>query len=262
LHSVGCDCLGGGFRFAAINAGSGDFRFAPGVSPCLLLSWAVWIDDLVLNNSDLLSATLASGSTSSVSGLFVPLISGIGKASALLGLNLVSSGSAASGPGAGNLICNDGTVAVVSPGVVASAVIFSGSLTLAPVFSHDGGGLASNLFITDDDDGVVEAIAASGIRHLLGDDTVLVLHEDVVASTESNGERTILKGSSDVIDVTTIISDVVDGIDECGSGGWVVLAGHVVVIAIVGDVGVVSGCVDTTSFGEVEEPLLPTTIVA
>lgn len=221
MHSVGCDCLSGGFRFAAFNAGRGDFRFARGVGPCLLLSWAVWIDDLVLNNSDLLSATLALCPTSSVGDLSVPLISGVGKARALLVLNLVSSGSAASGPGAGNLICNDGTVAVVSPGVVASAVIFSGSLTLAPVFSHDGGGLASNLFITDDDDGVVVTTAASGIRHLLGDDTVIVLHEHVVASTESNGERTILKGSSDVLDVSAIISisDVVDFIDECGSGG-------------------------------------------
>lgn len=136
-------------------------------------------------------------------------------------LNLVSSGSAASGPGAGDLICNDGTAAVVSPGVVASAVIFSGSLTLAPVFSHNFGGFASLKLITDDDDGVIVTTAASGIRHLLGDDTVVVLHEHVVASTESNGERTILKGSSDVLDSGAIvsISDVVDFIDECGSGG-------------------------------------------
>lgn len=115
--------------------------------------------------------------------------------------------------------------------------------------------------ITDDDDGVVESIAASVIRHLLGNDTVLVLHEHVVASTESNGKRTILKGSSDVLDRATVVSDVVDFRDECGSGGWVVLAGHVVVIAIVGDVRIVCSCVDTTSSGEVEEPLLPTTIV-
>ena len=90
----------------------------------------------------------------------------------------------------------------------------------------------------------------------------MILHEHVVASTESNGERTILKTSSDVFHSTTIVGQVVDGIDLSSGGVWVGSAVQTGVIAIVRLVWVLCSCIDTILAGVFEEPLLPTTVVA